>query len=240
VRRFVLMAGLGCVLAGCGGGGGAANQSLLARLYTGEIGLTQCGAEPCGLQLELSQNLGAVAGTVTVVDVNNRALYRGNFLGTADGSEFGGTVRLNGGLGDLTLDATILSGELTGTWALVSTEGNQGGTLEVFDLSRETIDLRGNWTGFVEFSDDPAFLDAAALFDASANGLASGTAAWVGAGGDEHLDLLAREWLGTTAYRDAATGLTYAARVEAQGTSTLMWLVVFAPDGSWVSFFLQR
>ncbi len=238
--RFWVLAFVCVALAGCGGGGGGANQPLLARLYTADLPLSQCGAEPCGLQLELSQNLGAVAGTVSVIDVNNRALFRGNFLGTSHGNGFEGRVRLDGGLGELALDAVILTGELSGTWTLSGSAGSQTGALEAFDLSKQAVDLRGSWEGFVEFSDDPAFLDAAALFDVSSGGVASGTAAWVGVGGDEHLALRVREWLGTTVMRDAETGLTYAARVEAQGASTLMWLVVFAPNGEWVSFFLQR
>lgn len=230
------------LLAGCGGSGASNPISpLLAKVYTGQLSLDECGVEPCIVQFEPIANLGAVSGDVTVFNVNDRRLWRGRFAGSILGSEILGSVVLTGPegtLGTLALELDASPEALEGAFSLTHDGETRTGTFASLATSGQEFNLLGQWEGFVEFSDNFDFYDATLLLDQLQDGLAMGEARWneVVEVTDVVLPVLIRSLLGGSAYLDPDTGIVFAMDVEAEGSAVSMRLVVFHPSGMWTAF----
>lgn len=230
------------LVAGCAGGNTKVrNDPALAPVYAGTIGLAVCGAEPCTLQLEPTLNLGAVGGEVAVVDVNNRALYRGTFHGALAGARISGNAVLAGLDGTLSLTLDAAGTNLNGAFVFTPTVGPaESGPLETADARTKTFDPKGTWTGFVEFSENLDLFDAALVVKSPTSGISTGTATWIGAGGDPGLAFALRAQTGSAVFRDPVTGVAYLTEiVSGLGVANLR-LVVLEPTGEWAAFDVVR
>lgn len=240
-RLAVLAVALLSLVGGCAGGNANKRQDpVLAPIYAGTIALAVCGAEPCTIQLEPILNLGAVGGEVSVVDVNNRALYHGPFHGSLAGIRIGGSAVLAGLDGTLSLTLDLDGANLKGAFLFTPTVGaNESGLLEAANARAKAFDPKGTWTGFVEFSENLDLFDAALVVKAPTNGIATGTATWIGPGGDAGVPFSFRAQTGSAVYRDPGGRAYLTEIVPGLGAANLR-LVVLEPSGEWTAFDVVR
>ncbi|MCW5942617.1 MAG: hypothetical protein KIS66_10325 [Fimbriimonadaceae bacterium] len=228
---------------GCAGGNtdGRRSDPALAPAYTGTIGLAACGAEPCTLQLEPTLNLGAIGGTVSVIDVNNRALYRGSFAGTLSGARINGTADLPDLDGKLALSLDADGATLNGAFAFTPDVGvRESGMIETSDARTKAFDPKGTWTGFVEFSANFDLFDTTLTVKAPAAGTASGTATWVAPGGNVEVPFWLRAQEGAAVYLDPASGRSYLSEIATHLGAANLRLVILEPGGDWTAFDVVR